>query len=561
MKELIIKKGDKQITVANKEDVTNALSNKVSTDDPRLTDARTPTSHTHTKSQITDFPTSMTPTAHTHTKTDITTVTIPKNADLNDDAYWQVGIYTVGSTNGGTISNRPDYLTGNYAFELEVHGFGSTLLQILKTLTSNNNYERLFYRAKTGGGFSQWFRIANYDEIPLGHVITSGNIDTLTNDGVYGISKTNISAGNITGVFPPTNRTGGVRSFLLESRKYDNNSSIQFAYILSAAENYNRVFYRSRASGAWDTWREIMQISDIDSIKVETQAKVTQFTNKDRITLERLIERMNNPDSKALFLRPTDSSLPYYTFCENIKVGKTNSQGVLLYLDGAAIGTSASSVVLKKIDGTKIGYFNNRGTDPAGWGYSLSCEHLGVGIHYLYAEATFPEGSVRKSNILTVFVKDTNNILPHEFWTPEYYGDVPLATTIGDFRLNATTSNGYTYSNNYSSIGEYSIMQKVDNLQYLALMDNNLNTNKNYTMQVDIYTTVDVILYFIARNTSSGTNTIVKSLNISAGSNTSPSMSINSNEFVGGETQLQFRIVPSVSNGIVYSTNFRLHEQ
>ena len=33
------------------------LSNYVTTDDSRLSDARTPTSHTHTKSQITDFPT------------------------------------------------------------------------------------------------------------------------------------------------------------------------------------------------------------------------------------------------------------------------------------------------------------------------------------------------------------------------------------------------------------------------------------------------------------------------------------------------------------------------
>ena len=32
----------------------------------------TPTAHTHTKSQITDFPTSMAPTAHTHTKSQIT---------------------------------------------------------------------------------------------------------------------------------------------------------------------------------------------------------------------------------------------------------------------------------------------------------------------------------------------------------------------------------------------------------------------------------------------------------------------------------------------------------
>ena len=34
--------------------------------DPRLSDARTPTSHTHKKAEISDFPTSMTPTSHTH---------------------------------------------------------------------------------------------------------------------------------------------------------------------------------------------------------------------------------------------------------------------------------------------------------------------------------------------------------------------------------------------------------------------------------------------------------------------------------------------------------------
>ena len=155
-------------------------------------------------------------------------------------------------------------------------------------------------------------------------------------------------------------------------------------------------------------------------------------------------------------------------------------------------------------------------------------------------------------------MKDTNNILPHELWTPEYLDKVPWGT-YGDFQLAATTNDGYTYSNNYSSLGESSIMQRVPANQYIVLFDNTINLNKNYTMQVDIYTTVNVILYFIARNGSSGTNTIVKTLTIPAGSNTSPSMSINSNEFVGGETQLQFRIIPSVSNGTIYSTNFRLH--
>lgn len=43
--------------------------------DSRLTDARTPKSHTHTKSEITDFPTSMTPTAHTHEADEVTKMT------------------------------------------------------------------------------------------------------------------------------------------------------------------------------------------------------------------------------------------------------------------------------------------------------------------------------------------------------------------------------------------------------------------------------------------------------------------------------------------------------
>lgn len=43
------------------EDGTNVF---IDESDSRLTDARTPTSHTHTKSEISDFPTSMTPTSH-----------------------------------------------------------------------------------------------------------------------------------------------------------------------------------------------------------------------------------------------------------------------------------------------------------------------------------------------------------------------------------------------------------------------------------------------------------------------------------------------------------------
>lgn len=323
---------------------------------------------------------------------------------------------------------------------------------------------------------------------------------------------------------------------------------------------------------------DVMDALDTKQNEVETQAKVTQFTNKDRINIERLINYMEN-GSGSNYYTLTLRAAPTSSFSEAVNNAATtanlgvtngnvakvgNSDSACFVIDfrknGAIQKSSLPTIALKSIDGTKILEFapNTFSFTASGYKYDLARNFFGStpGIHYVYAEATI-SSSVYKSNILGVFVKDTNNILPHEFWTPEYYGDVPLATTIGDFRLNTTTSNGYTYSNNYSSIGEYSIMQKVDNSQYLALMDNNPNTNKNYTMQVDIYTTVDVILYFVARK--SGTNTVVKTLTIPAGSNTSPSMTINSNEFVGNETQLQFRIVPSVSNGTIYSTNFRLY--
>ena len=166
--------------------------------------------HTHEKSDITDFPTSMTPTSHIHGN-------ISNAGAIGSTANLPIITTTSGKlTTGSFGTDAKTFAEGNHE-----HRFGS---------------------------------------------ITSGNIDTLLGDGVYSISKTNISAGNITGDLPPTSRTGGVRSFLLESRKFDSNSSIQFAYMLTTTENYNRVFYRSRTSGEWDTWRELVQISDIDSI-------------------------------------------------------------------------------------------------------------------------------------------------------------------------------------------------------------------------------------------------------------------------------------------------------
>ena len=76
-----------------------SLANYVTNDDSRLSDARTPTSHTHTKSDVTDFP------------------TIPsKISDLTDDSTFIKKSSTVGLVkNNGTIdTNNYSTFTGDY---------------------------------------------------------------------------------------------------------------------------------------------------------------------------------------------------------------------------------------------------------------------------------------------------------------------------------------------------------------------------------------------------------------------------------------------------------------
>ena len=56
-----------------------------------MQDTKADTTHTHTKSQITDFPTTMTPTAHTHTKSEITDfpTSMPPTAHNHDSDYYK----------------------------------------------------------------------------------------------------------------------------------------------------------------------------------------------------------------------------------------------------------------------------------------------------------------------------------------------------------------------------------------------------------------------------------------------------------------------------------------
>lgn len=87
------------ITTTNGKIATGSFGTTANTfcqgNDSRLSDARTPTAHTHTKSEISDFPTSMTPTSHTHTKSEITD--FPSTMTPTSHTHGNL-------QNGGTIS-------------------------------------------------------------------------------------------------------------------------------------------------------------------------------------------------------------------------------------------------------------------------------------------------------------------------------------------------------------------------------------------------------------------------------------------------------------------------
>lgn len=235
------------------------------------------------------------------------------------------------------------------------------------------------------------------------------------------------------------------------SRAPENHASSSNTYGVGSPTNYGHVKVDAAptssstnavASGGVDSALALKQN------EVETQSKVVKFINKDRITLERIMERINNPSLKALFLRPAGSSSSYYVFCDNIKVGKTNANSLELYLDGAKYDAVASSVVLKSADGTVIKSFHDRGSDPAAFGLWIGSSDLPVGIHYLYAEATYSDGSVRKSNILSVFVKENQNLLSYNQWS------------CGDYNGINGFYNGAELTTKYSILGECSIRAK-----------------------------------------------------------------------------------------------------
>jgi hypothetical protein len=95
--------------------------------------------HNHTKSQITDFPTSMTPTAHNHTKSEITDfpTTMPPTAHNHDSEYYKKSeTYT---------KTQIDALVGDLAGETQ------ELKSITTEPTGSFVYGDLYYNSSTKG--------------------------------------------------------------------------------------------------------------------------------------------------------------------------------------------------------------------------------------------------------------------------------------------------------------------------------------------------------------------------------------------------------------------------
>ena len=144
--------------LTNDGDGTNVF---VKNNDSRLSDSRTPTTHTHTKSEISDFPSTMTPSSHTHGNlqndgTVKVSGTVQKSKNLVTDSSGNLstedkyshpsshpasmitGLATVATTGSyGSLSNKPSFTqdsnitsstTGRYAIgTINVSGSDVTL--------------------------------------------------------------------------------------------------------------------------------------------------------------------------------------------------------------------------------------------------------------------------------------------------------------------------------------------------------------------------------------------------------------------------------------------------
>ena len=206
--------------------------------------------------------------------------------------------------------------------------------------------------------------------------------------------------------------------------------------------------------GLFHTKTEVDNLLETKINTVDVQGKITSFTNKDRINIERLINYMDNSsgsDYYTLDLKGARGTILTSQFSDTAtsifsddknRLAITNSTltvdgihfvlGGMIYKNGVAQTSDSTKITFKLIDGTVIGEsttkLNSTSSNQSMKQYTFYQELWGsnpsyawnAGIYYIYAEATI-SGSVYKSNILSVFVKENQNLLDMNLWAGGNY--------------------------------------------------------------------------------------------------------------------------------------------
>ncbi|MBQ9026867.1 MAG: hypothetical protein IJ743_00580 [Bacilli bacterium] len=123
--------------------------------------------------------------SHTHNKLDIISQ-LPANSDLND--YKTIGMYTCSKTNSGTLSNRP--VTGSYACIIENKEFTTNvIIQFVYRVTTSVANNDIYYRVYTGSAWTAWQKIYTNNNIPSASTSQAGIIQ-------IGTTATTAASGN-----------------------------------------------------------------------------------------------------------------------------------------------------------------------------------------------------------------------------------------------------------------------------------------------------------------------------------------------------------------------------
>ena len=306
------------------------------------------------------------------------------------------------------------------------------------------------------------------DASNYGHAMASGTTPKVDGTAAVGSETAKFARGDHV---HPTDTSRAPTSHASSATTYGVGSASNYGHVkvdASPTDSSNNAV----ASGGVKT------VLDTKQNAVETQAKVTQFTNKDRINIDRILPyvdpTLGDNHYYELHLWTPDNGTWVDDKCKGIGTG---IKCILSKGRNRSSTVNGVTYTLKKTDGTVI-MTGTTDDSTSTWDplpYSLS-----VGIHYLYAECTY-DGSVWKSNILTVFVKDNNNLYDHARWSCGEYDNINIITNYGKAKI----------TEQFSTIGEKSIAYQQSNPAnygyFYVDSTNTLNSGENYTVSVDCY--------------------------------------------------------------------------